>query len=93
MSATVFEEIQEYVHSRLINAGIDEFHADPLNPDGIAPRLISLIWRHVRHPLDGNRCSPAWKEIADYFLQFYIKNPPDPIDNKHFSLKAFIKLK
>ena len=86
-----FEEIRQYVHDRLVAAGIDDFHADPLNPEGLAPRLISQIWRNVKHPLDGQRCSPSWKETADYFIECNLRSPPDPIDSKHFSLKAFVK--
>lgn len=88
----VFEEIQQYVHDRLVAGGIDNFHADPLNPEGLAPRLISQIWRNVKHPLDGQRCSPSWKETADYFIESNLRSPPAPINSKHFSLKAFTEL-
>ena len=74
------ERLCQYVQERLLAAGIDSYHANPAQPDSIAAHIVADSWRQFDR-----------KKYADMGIEHAIKHPPSTIDQKHFSLRAFVK--
>jgi hypothetical protein len=74
------ERLRQYVQERLRASGVDEYHANPVNPDSVAAHIVADAWRQYDR-----------KKYADMGIEQAIKYPPLTIDNKHFSLRSFIK--
>jgi hypothetical protein len=74
--------LRNYVQRRLIEGGISHDEADPSNPKSIAADIVNDAWRQFDR-----------KHYADMRIEFAIKCPPEPINEKHFSLKAFAELR
>ncbi len=73
--------LMEYVQLKLLEKGFPEREADPLNLNGEAAPILSVIFGNEQWIYQ-------WKEIADFYLtltQYQL------ISKKHFSLKAFIE--
>jgi len=75
-----FERLRQYVQERLLAGGIDSYHANPVDPYSIAARIVADAWRQFDR-----------KKYADMGIEHAIKHPPSTIDQKHFSLRAFVK--
>jgi len=75
------ELLRKYVQEKLLASGvIDEYHANPVNPDSVAAHIVADAWRqHDRH------------YYADMGIEQAIKYPPSAINEKRFSLRAFVK--
>jgi len=74
------ERLRQYVQARLRASGVDEYHSNPVNPDSVAAHIVADAWRQYDR-----------KKYADMGIEQAIKYPPLTIDNKHFSLRSFIK--
>lgn len=76
--------LEKYVTNKLTAAGV--FHPEdinPANPAGIGIRIVYESHRQAWHAL----------ERAEELIRIAIKFPPDPINERHFSLKAFAQMK
>lgn len=96
-----YEWLREYVAEKLRKSGVI--------PEDRIPELASKIvcrarragshktWDHYEKGDDGKfrlvEGRFACIEQADREIEWAIKYPPEPIDDKHFSLKAFVKLR
>jgi len=82
-SPDALERLKKYVQERLLASGvIDEYNANPVNPDSIAAHIVADAWRqHDR------------KYYADMGIEHALKYPPAAINHNRFSLRAFIKYK
>jgi len=76
-----FEKLRQYVQEKLLAGGIDPYHANPVDPYSIAAHIVADAWRQFDR-----------KKYADMGIEQAIKHPPATIDNKHFSLRSFIKV-
>jgi hypothetical protein len=81
-SPEALEWLRSYVQRKLIEGGISPDEADPLNPTSVAANIVADTWRQFDR-----------KHYADMRIESAIKYPPEPINEKHFSLKAFAKLR
>jgi len=81
-SPEALDWLRSYVQRKLIEGGISPDEADPLNPTSVAADIVGDAWRQFDR-----------KGYADMRIEFAVKYPPEPINEKHFSLKAFVKLR
>jgi len=82
-SPEAFERLRKYVEKKLLDSGvIPKHHTNPVDPESVAAHIIYDAWR---------QCDPYY--YADLYIEEAIKFPPEPIDRRHFSLKAFTQLK
>lgn len=80
-TSEAFERLRQYVQYRLRALGvIDEYHSNPLHPDSVAAHIVADAWRQYDR-----------KKYADMGIEHAVKHPSATIDNKHFSLRTFIK--
>jgi len=76
-----YERLRQYVQEKLLASGaIDEYHANPEIPDSIAAHIVADAWRQYDR-----------KKYADMGIELAVKHPPSTIDDKHFSLRTFVK--
>jgi len=80
-SSVALEQLRKYVQERLLASGvIDDYNANPANPDSVAAHIVADAWRQYDR-----------KYYADMGIEFAIKYPPSAISHNRFSLRAFIK--
>jgi len=80
-SPEALEQLRKYVQERLLASGvIDDYNANPVNPDSVAAHIVADAWRQYDR-----------KYYADLGIEFAIKYPPAAINHNRFSLRAFIK--
>jgi len=85
------EWLQNYVYKKLHASGV--FYEDdinPANPFGITSHIVMEATRCGT--TDFGQGMPCIK-TADFLIEQAIRYPPPPINEKHFSLRAFAQLK
>lgn len=71
--------LEMYVKRKLLESKvIPDYEANPEDPQSIASRIVYDAWRQP---------NPIY--FANLGIERAIKFPPDPINKRHFSLKAF----
>ena len=84
------ERLQKYVENRLRASGvIPEWHCNSQDPTSVASRIVYTVWREMPRLMTIMHRSP--KEFVDFYIDLEIKYPPPLTDQKHFSLKEYIK--
>jgi len=83
--------MRNYVQKKLLASGvIRPENANPANPFGITQHIVSASLRCGNIDWLDGQGMPCIKQ-ADFLIEQAIRHPPPPIDERHFSLKAFIK--
>ena len=91
------ERLRKYVENRLRTSGvIPEWHCNSQDPTSVASRIVYTVWREMPRLMTIIQASVATaprspKEFVDFYIDLEIKYPPPLTDQKHFSLKEYIK--
>lgn len=86
-----YEWMRNYVQKKLLASEvIREDDANPANPFGLTTHIVGAALRCGNIDFPNGEGMPCINQ-ANLLIEQAIQHPPPPIDDKHFSLKAFVK--